>query len=386
MKKILVINTSYRNFGGEDSNIKDELRLLNKKYQVEYLEYKNSGQLTINDIFAFIFRTNKNSNKILEKKIKEFKPDIAYVHNTWFRANLGIFEVLTRNNILILHKIHNFRYFCTNYFLLKNHLVGKDECSMCGMSDKSNYFFNKYFKDSYLRSIFVLYYAKKYFNILIKNNLKILALNSFHKNFLIKQGISKSKIYTFYNPTPVSTISKNQYNFSSKNVIFAGRLTEEKGLQYLLKSWCNSNIDGLKLMIIGTGPLEQELKKDFADKNVVFMGMLSNEETKNLIKNSRAVITCTRLNEGQPLLLSEASVFGVPSIYPSFGGMDEYFPNRYELAFEQFNYKDLIKKIEMLNDINLMKKLSEDVYVKISNILNEDILLKKFNSLLDVNE
>ena len=48
--------------------------------------------------------------------------------------------------------------------------------------------------------------------------------------------------------------------------------------------------------------------------------------------------------EGQPRLLFEAASFGVPSIYPSFGGMDEYFPDDYEFSFEQFNYLDLEKK------------------------------------------
>ena len=42
MKKILVVNTSYSQFGGEDSNIIDEIKLLQKNFDVEYLEYKNS--------------------------------------------------------------------------------------------------------------------------------------------------------------------------------------------------------------------------------------------------------------------------------------------------------------------------------------------------------
>ena len=42
MKKILVINTKYKNFGGEDANIIEELDILRKHYDVRYLEFNNS--------------------------------------------------------------------------------------------------------------------------------------------------------------------------------------------------------------------------------------------------------------------------------------------------------------------------------------------------------
>ena len=70
-KKILVINTKYREYGGEDSNIVDEIKLLKKYFHVEYLEYNNKQKLKISDILAFITSNNKNSNKILEEKLKK---------------------------------------------------------------------------------------------------------------------------------------------------------------------------------------------------------------------------------------------------------------------------------------------------------------------------
>ena len=37
MKKILIINTKYKIFGGEDSNILQEVDLLKKHFDVEYI-------------------------------------------------------------------------------------------------------------------------------------------------------------------------------------------------------------------------------------------------------------------------------------------------------------------------------------------------------------
>ena len=86
--KILIINTTYREFGGEDSNISEEINYLSNDFNVSYLEFKNSEKVTFNDILSFVFLTNKKSNKMLIERINSFKPDLVYIHNTWFKANL----------------------------------------------------------------------------------------------------------------------------------------------------------------------------------------------------------------------------------------------------------------------------------------------------------
>ena len=44
-KRILIVNTKYREYGGEDSNILEEVKLLKKYYEVEYLSYDNKEKL-----------------------------------------------------------------------------------------------------------------------------------------------------------------------------------------------------------------------------------------------------------------------------------------------------------------------------------------------------
>ena len=40
MKKVLVINTKYQKYGGEDSNIVEEIKFLKKFYKVDYLNFE----------------------------------------------------------------------------------------------------------------------------------------------------------------------------------------------------------------------------------------------------------------------------------------------------------------------------------------------------------
>ena len=57
----------------------------------------------------------------LNEVVEDFAPDIAYVHNTWFKGSLGIFKALEKKNIQTVLKLHNFRYDCTRSLFSKYH-------------------------------------------------------------------------------------------------------------------------------------------------------------------------------------------------------------------------------------------------------------------------
>ena len=383
MKKILVINTKYKKYGGEDSNFVQEIKFLKKFYEVDYLYFDNSKKLNIYDVISFFTLSNPSSNKALKVKLHTFKPDIVYVHNTWFKANLGIFNILKKVNVKVVLKIHNFRFACTDTFSASKHFNGKDYCFKCGNKNIRISIFNKYFENSYIKSFFVAVYGKRYINILRGYNLKIIALNEFCKDYLIKKGVNKSKVFKNYNPFEIS--ENYTYSADSEYVVYAGSLTEQKGVKDLLESWKKSKIN-LKLLVVGTGQLENEILNKYSSKNIEFLGFLENKKTIDLIKKARAVITATKMFEGQPRLISEASAYGIPSIYPSFGGLDEYFPNDYKLSFKQFDYSDLVKKILFLQNKKLLNEESKKIHNYIVENMNLNILSKNLEYIFNSNE
>ena len=98
------------------------------------------------------------------------------------------------------------------------------------------------------------------------------------------------------------------------------------------------------------------LKNKYNNHNISFLGFLPNDEVKQYISKASAVVTATKLYEGQPRLLCEASALGTLSIYPSFGGMDEFFPEGYQFSFKQFDYKDLREKLTLIQDDDAVTK------------------------------
>ena len=382
MKKILIINTKYKELGGEDSNILDEIDLLSKHYIVEYLEFDNSKKLSVFDLLSFLNNSNFISNKTVSRKIDEFKPDVAYIHNTWFKANLGIFKILKKKKVPVFVKIHNFRYWCANTYLLKNHLKGNKFCPACSLKN-SNRLINNYFPDSFSKSLILIKFIRKYLSILKKNDIKILTITDFHKKFLTNLNIPQNKILKYNNPIKINQQIAKNYNSSSNYVVYAGRITESKGVEELLFTWQKfSNAHGLILKIVGEGDLKETFKNRFNQDSIEFVGYLNNLEVKKLISKSRAVITATKMYEGQPRLLCEASSLGIPSIFPNFGGMDEFFPPNYELSFEQYNYEDLNEKLLLLEKKDLLEKCSKENFKYVSSYLGEEKLNDIFSGFI----
>ena len=378
MKKILVVNTIYNEKGGEDTNIVDEVSFLKNFYEVKYLEFKNEGKLSIIDLISFVFNSNLKSNKLMRDVIDEFKPDIAYVHNTWFRANIGIYKILKKKGIKVFHKIHNFRYFCCNFFLLKNHIKDTEYCNMCNLQ-KENKIFNKYYQNSYLKSFFGILYGKKIYRLILSGDLNLLVMTNFHKKFLIELGVKPENIDTFSNP--ISYKNTNEYNQISNYLVYAGRVSQDKGVEELIKAWIKADVSNLSLKIIGDGRMLNELKQKYILPNIKFLGLLSHEETLELIKNSRGVVTATKMYEGQPRLLCEASINGIPSLFPDFGGMGEFFPKNYTFKFEQFNYESLCEKLKLFEKSLELKQESIEIQSFTEQIFGKDYLKETLDKI-----
>lgn len=382
-KKLLIVHNFYRDFGGEDANIQEELEFFENKYDVRFFHADNNDKINFFDILGFLTISNKAINKRFKRELDTFRPDLVYIHNTWFKINLGIFKILNNKKIETVVKIHNFRYDCSRYFLQKNHLKNKKICSACGFETHNGFLFNRYYKESFLKSFLLILYSKKYFKILTSNKFNIISINNFQKKKLEEAGVVQNRLKVIYNPINFEVIQSSKLN--EKSLIYAGRISVEKGVDKLIKAFELSDLADFKLNIVGEGDMKAELQNIYRNrKNIKFLGHTSNSMVLSYIKNATAVVTATTLYEGQPRLLCEASSLKTVSIYPSFGGMDEFFPKNYKLSFEQFNYKDLVDKLNLLLDDEFLQKASENVYTFLLEKLNSKEIINNFDSLFKV--
>ena len=80
--------------------------------------------------------------------------------------------------------------------------------------------------------------------------------------------------------------------------------------------------------------------------------------------------------------MCEASSLGVPSIFPDSGGIKEFFPEDYELAFDYDSDEDLISK---LSEVVNRSKMSNNGILNqefISKLLDREEMYEKFEKII----
>ncbi|MDP2024890.1 glycosyltransferase family 4 protein [Sulfuriferula sp.] len=100
--------------------------------------------------------------------------------------------------------------------------------------------------------------------------------------------------------------------------IFVGRLEANKGVSYLCEAF--EAVEGAHLTIVGSGPLEAELKQRFSKPNIEFAGRLDDRALFERYRRSDCFIFAS-LYEGMPTVILEAMACGLPVIATNIGAV-----------------------------------------------------------------
>lgn len=137
-----------------------------------------------------------------------------------------------------------------------------------------------------------------------------------------------------------------------KIILSIGNLAEVKGHKYLIEAMQEVAIHRKDVLciIIGTGSLEKNLKKQINDANlrnhVTLVGKKSHNEIPLWI-NACDLFVLPSLNEGNPTVMFECLGCGKPFIGTKVGGVpDVIVSNDYGLLVEPGDIQDLAEKIE----------------------------------------
>jgi len=168
-------------------------------------------------------------------------------------------------------------------------------------------------------------------------------------------------------------------------VLFIGRLVHRKGVHMLLEAFRDvvSEIPEARLLIVGKGYMEPIVKTMVSvlnlKKNVVFKGLVSEEEKIHLLQNSMVVAVPSIYGESFGTVAVEAFATGTPVVAFKVGGLAEIVDHGVNGFLA--NVGDLRGFAEylvtLLLDRKLRKKMSENARLKAEKVYSWKIVSRK---------
>jgi glycosyltransferase involved in cell wall biosynthesis len=320
-KKILHIITSIDN-GGAENHLYDLI----------------SKQVTAYDIFLIYFKgTNHHRSDLISKGVKVFKvnfsnkniflflikflsvlkifknvkPDIVHCH-LWISELCGLFlKLIYGKSFLLIVTKHLDSFFFEGSFGTKNFLRGI-------FLERIIFFYTNHV-------IFISKEVKNFFAKKIDFNKK--------KYSVIYYGVNLKK-FSKYNYKEIIDLKK-KLNIGDKTIIIGcvARHVEQKSLDIVIKSFSqfvqqNPKIKA-KLIMIGKGHLESELKRLAKDLNISNKIIWIKYTNKiNLYFNIFHIFCLSSKYEGLGLVLLEALASGIPVLATRSGAIPEIIKNK----------------------------------------------------------
>jgi glycosyltransferase involved in cell wall biosynthesis len=155
----------------------------------------------------------------------------------------------------------------------------------------------------------------------------------------------------------------DKYGLEEDNyLLFMGRLTVLKGVQYLIKAFRSLKKDypNLKLVIVGTGPFGGYLRNLACGiKDIVFTGYVDSPAEKKLLYEKSIAVIVPSVYEALPMVVLESMACKKPVIASDVGGIPLLIkPEKNGFLAKPEDFKNLEKFIRiLLRDANLRAKM-----------------------------
>ncbi|HLZ43901.1 MAG TPA: glycosyltransferase family 4 protein [Candidatus Sulfotelmatobacter sp.] len=348
--KVLFVHSAYQQFGGEDSVVRAEMELLRSRgdevrlYGRHNDEIKQFGLTQKTLLLPQTVYSWKTSGE-LRDVVRQFKPDVAFIHNVYPLISPSAYHTLHQLGVPAVQVLHNFRPFCPNGFYYTQGRI----CEACRDGNYLNAVKNRCYKDSYTFSaLYGLTLGINRLEGMIEKISGFVCLTEFFRIKMREAGVPESKL--FVRPNFVDASALNGGTKVGSYGLFMGRLSAEKGCWTLIRAF--EKLPQVPLKIVGTGPMEQELREYVRDRNlenIEFLGFKSGTEKWEILRNAFCLVLPSEWYENFPVTVLEAFMASKPVVASRMGGLPYIVEEgKSGLLFEAGKADELAQRIQQL--------------------------------------
>lgn len=372
--------------GGADQVVANEAEMLRAEgCRVEQLIMDTRSELSVGEArTAAKVIWNRAAQHLLEESMASIRPDVVHVHTPFPLMSPAIFRTAHQRGVPTVGTSHSYRYSCIRATCYRD----GDVCELCvGARTKAPGVRYRCYKDSYLASLamassLAIHRLVGTFHDCVT---RYIALSGFMKDLYVRDGFPRNKIVVKPNSVPDPGLRGDR---RSDYVLYAGRLTIEKGIPTLIEAWERSP-QLPRLIVAGDGDLRATVLQAAAqDPRIEYRGWVTGEHMRRLLDEALGLLLPSEWYEGHPLVAVEALARGVPVISSKTANSSGVVEDRVSGAlFETGDPASLSDKIlEMTRDRQELEDMGRAARARYRSVYSQEDdvarLLEIYRSIL----
>lgn len=347
---VSVITTGNK-YSEESKNGVEIYRLKNRNIYWRYPQRDKS--IIRKSLWHLIDIYNWGYKKEIKRLVSKIKPDIVNTSNLCGISSV-VWDVVHKMQIPIVHTLRDYYLLCPQQTMIKGNTSCSKQCTIC-----------------------------KTYSIIKKNmSQKVDAVVGI-SNFILEQhlcfGYFKNANRKIVIANSVDSISEiNQYTSNAFGYI--GRLSPEKGIEFMIEAFLKSSNHDKRLLIAGTGnkDYEQTLRTKYESDKVVFLG---SQKQVSFFKMIDALIVPSLWNEPFGRVVIEAYASKVPVFMSNNGGLKELQIEKISWCFDTNRTDTLINIINEFDKRNVDNSIFDKIVKQYSR---KNIAEKYINLFTDI--
>jgi glycosyltransferase involved in cell wall biosynthesis len=260
---------------------------------------------------------SRSAARELHTLIADARPDVVHVHNVQPMLSPSVFAAARRDRVPVVMTVHNYRFRCLPAI---NYRDGR----ICHDCRPGRLFVpgvvHRCYRDSLAGSA-VAAVGQLPARTTRRHVARWLAISEHVAKRLRADGFPADRVVVHHNFVPDPGPGRRPGERTDE-LLYAGKLTAEKGIGLLLEAWRDSPELRGRLLVAGLGPLEPEVRAAAAaDERVGYLGAVPIDELTEIRRRCSAAVVPSLWEEPFGLTAVEAMAAGAPVVTTGTGGL-----------------------------------------------------------------
>jgi glycosyltransferase involved in cell wall biosynthesis len=253
------------------------------------------------------------AQRALAEILRTQRPDVVHLHNPYPLLSPWVIRTAHNHGVPVVHTVHNYRQVCAKGIFYRDGHI----CTDCvGRRFPVPAVVHSCYRESRAQSL-VMATTLTAHRPTWRSVDRFIALTDAMAEHLVGYGIAENRIVVKPNSLP----DPGEPAPLGDGFLFLGRLTEDKGIQFLLDAWHRHEVGSLgTLRIAGDGPLRPVVEAG-GRADIEYLGALDRPAVRAVVAATAVVLAPSLWLDVLPTVILEALAAGRPVLGTALGGI-----------------------------------------------------------------